>query len=172
MSEQGFRSTAWDVAEKAGVSQSTVSRVFTGSTRISEATRDRVLAAAKELAGTLGSLFRNAFGADRDMCTDISDPTPSATASVQATAPVAAAEAPAETRPRAPKQRQSQQHSQLRHFQQRRLAVPSQTYSRRLRVCPQAGHTTANVGVDVLSPAPVLAKPACSASPESQQFDL
>jgi DNA-binding LacI/PurR family transcriptional regulator len=49
MSEQGFRATAWDVAEKAGVSQSTVSRVFTGSTRISDATRDRVLAAAEEL---------------------------------------------------------------------------------------------------------------------------
>ncbi len=43
------KSTAWDVAEKAGVSQSTVSRVFTGSTRISEPTRERVLQAAKEL---------------------------------------------------------------------------------------------------------------------------
>jgi len=40
---------AWDVAEKAGVSQSTVSRVFTGSTRISQATRERVLAAARAL---------------------------------------------------------------------------------------------------------------------------
>ena len=43
------KSTAWDVAEKAGVSQSTVSRVFTGSTRISEQTRSRVMAAAAEL---------------------------------------------------------------------------------------------------------------------------
>ncbi len=43
------KSTAWDVAEKAGVSQSTVSRVFTGSTRISEPTRERVFAAAREL---------------------------------------------------------------------------------------------------------------------------
>ncbi|XUU60926.1 substrate-binding domain-containing protein [Erythrobacter sp. HA6-11] len=43
------KSTAWDVAEKAGVSQSTVSRVFTGSARISAATRDRVLEAAKAL---------------------------------------------------------------------------------------------------------------------------
>ncbi len=43
------KSTAWDVAEKAGVSQSTVSRVFTGSARISAATRDRVMEAAKSL---------------------------------------------------------------------------------------------------------------------------
>lgn len=43
------KSTAWDVAEKAGVSQSTVSRVFTGSARISEATRNRVMEAAKSL---------------------------------------------------------------------------------------------------------------------------
>ena len=43
------KSTAWDVAEKAGVSQSTVSRVFTGSTRISEQTRARVMAAAEAL---------------------------------------------------------------------------------------------------------------------------
>ena len=44
-----YKTTAWDVAEKAGVSQSTVSRVFTGSTRISEPTREKVLAAAREL---------------------------------------------------------------------------------------------------------------------------
>src|SRR3546814_8140726 len=43
------RNTAWDVAERAGVSQSTVSRVFTGSTRISQTTRERVIAAAREL---------------------------------------------------------------------------------------------------------------------------
>ncbi len=43
------KSTAWDVAEKAGVSQSTVSRVFTGSTRISEVTRTKVIKAAEEL---------------------------------------------------------------------------------------------------------------------------
>ncbi|WP_394729694.1 substrate-binding domain-containing protein [Altererythrobacter sp. GH1-8] len=43
------KSTAWDVAEKAGVSQSTVSRVFTGSARISAATRDRVMEAARAL---------------------------------------------------------------------------------------------------------------------------
>lgn len=49
MRNDTFRATAWDVAEKAGVSQSTVSRVMTGSTRISEKTRARVLAAAEEL---------------------------------------------------------------------------------------------------------------------------
>ncbi|WP_427964741.1 LacI family DNA-binding transcriptional regulator [Altererythrobacter sp.] len=43
------KTTAWDVAEKAGVSQSTVSRVFTGASRISEATRERVLEAARSL---------------------------------------------------------------------------------------------------------------------------
>ncbi len=49
MAQTSRKSTAWDVAEKAGVSQSTVSRVFTGSTRISEPTRTRVLDAAKAL---------------------------------------------------------------------------------------------------------------------------
>ena len=49
MNQPQRKSTAWDVAEKAGVSQSTVSRVFTGSTRISEPTRARVLDAAKAL---------------------------------------------------------------------------------------------------------------------------
>lgn len=49
MSNGTYKTTAWDVAEKAGVSQSTVSRVFTGSTRISEPTREKVLAAAREL---------------------------------------------------------------------------------------------------------------------------
>ncbi len=43
------KSTAWDVAELAGVSQSTVSRVFTGATRISGPTRERVLQAADQL---------------------------------------------------------------------------------------------------------------------------
>lgn len=49
MDQPHRKSTAWDVAEKAGVSQSTVSRVFTGSTRISETTRNRVIEAAREL---------------------------------------------------------------------------------------------------------------------------
>lgn len=49
MSNGTYKTTAWDVAEKAGVSQSTVSRVFTGSTRISEPTREKVLAAARAL---------------------------------------------------------------------------------------------------------------------------
>lgn len=41
--------TAWDVAERAGVSQSTVSRALTGSPSISEDTRNRVVAAASAL---------------------------------------------------------------------------------------------------------------------------
>ncbi len=49
MDQPHRKSTAWDVAEKAGVSQSTVSRVMTGSTRISDATRNRVLEAARAL---------------------------------------------------------------------------------------------------------------------------
>lgn len=49
MTRETYKTTAWDVAEKAGVSQSTVSRVFTGSTRISDATREKVLAAARAL---------------------------------------------------------------------------------------------------------------------------
>lgn len=43
------RPTSHDVAHLAGVSQSTVSFVFTGRAGISEATRDRVLRAASEL---------------------------------------------------------------------------------------------------------------------------
>ena len=43
-------STIYDVAERAGVSASTVSRVFGNSNRISGATQDRVRQAAQELA--------------------------------------------------------------------------------------------------------------------------
>ena len=43
------RVTSFDVAEKAGVSQSTVSRALSGSAVITEATRTRVLEAASEL---------------------------------------------------------------------------------------------------------------------------
>lgn len=43
------RVTSFDVAEKAGVSQSTVSRALSGSVVITEATRVRVLEAAREL---------------------------------------------------------------------------------------------------------------------------
>ena len=43
------RVTSFDVAERAGVSQSTVSRALSGAAVISEATRDRVLEAAQEL---------------------------------------------------------------------------------------------------------------------------
>lgn len=44
-----LRVTSFDVAEKAGVSQSTVSRALSGSAVITEATRNRVLEAASEL---------------------------------------------------------------------------------------------------------------------------
>ncbi|QFT76904.1 LacI family DNA-binding transcriptional regulator [Erythrobacter sp. THAF29] len=43
------RVTSFDVAERAGVSQSTVSRALSGSSVISEATREKVLSAAQEL---------------------------------------------------------------------------------------------------------------------------
>ena len=43
------RANSFDVAELAGVSQSTVSRALSGSSAITEATRERVLAAAREL---------------------------------------------------------------------------------------------------------------------------
>lgn len=43
------RATSFDVAERAGVSQSTVSRALAGSQAITEATRARVLKAAEEL---------------------------------------------------------------------------------------------------------------------------
>ncbi len=44
-----IRVTSFDVAERAGVSQSTVSRALSGSSVISEATREKVLGAAQEL---------------------------------------------------------------------------------------------------------------------------
>ncbi len=43
------RVTSFEVAERAGVSQPTVSRALSGSSMISEATREKVLVAAKEL---------------------------------------------------------------------------------------------------------------------------
>ncbi|MGZ0069197.1 LacI family DNA-binding transcriptional regulator [Microbacterium arborescens] len=45
----GKRPTSRDVAARAGVSQSTVSQVFTGRAGISAATRERVLEAAREI---------------------------------------------------------------------------------------------------------------------------
>lgn len=48
-SRKPARVTSFEVAERAGVSQPTVSRALSGSSMISEATRDKVLAAAQEL---------------------------------------------------------------------------------------------------------------------------
>lgn len=58
------RVTMMDVAKAAGVSQSSVSLVLNGMTgaRISEATRDRVIAAANELGYSLPSMRRSAAG--------------------------------------------------------------------------------------------------------------
>lgn len=49
MKKTGVRVTSFDVAALAGVSQSAVSRAFTPGTRISEATRKKVLEAAHKL---------------------------------------------------------------------------------------------------------------------------
>ncbi|WCK56395.1 LacI family DNA-binding transcriptional regulator [Aneurinibacillus sp. Ricciae_BoGa-3] len=51
--------TAFDVAKHLGVSQSTVSRVFTAGASVSETTRKRVLAAAKELGYRPNALARS-----------------------------------------------------------------------------------------------------------------
>ena len=47
--KRSFRVTSFDVAEAAGVSQSTVSRALAGDTSISEPTRARVREAAEKL---------------------------------------------------------------------------------------------------------------------------
>ena len=47
--DRNIRVTSFDVAERAGVSQSTVSRALSGSSVITEATREKVLSAAQEL---------------------------------------------------------------------------------------------------------------------------
>ncbi len=53
------RSTSEDVAQLAGVSQSTVSRVFSNSKRISDATREKVFQAADELGYRPNHLARS-----------------------------------------------------------------------------------------------------------------
>ena len=44
-----FRVTAFDVAQRAGVTQPTVSRALNGSPKVSQETRAKVLQAAEEL---------------------------------------------------------------------------------------------------------------------------
>ncbi|MEM7345516.1 MAG: LacI family DNA-binding transcriptional regulator [Chloroflexota bacterium] len=53
------RATSEDVAQLAGVAQSTVSRVFSNSSRISEATRQKVLEAASHLGYRPNNLARS-----------------------------------------------------------------------------------------------------------------
>lgn len=55
----GIKSTSVDVARLAGVSQSTVSRTFSGDTRVAVDTRERVLAAAKALEYTPNAIARS-----------------------------------------------------------------------------------------------------------------
>ncbi len=54
----GSRATSEDVARLAGVAQSTVSRVFSNNSRISEATRQKVFQAAEELGYRPNNLAR------------------------------------------------------------------------------------------------------------------
>ena len=51
--------TSHDVAQEAGLSQSTVSRALRGDTRVTAETRERVLAAAQRLGYTPSALGRN-----------------------------------------------------------------------------------------------------------------
>src|SRR4051794_28161616 len=54
--------TIWQVAERSGVSVATVSRVFNDYADVSEATRERVLAAARELDYTPSAAARTLVG--------------------------------------------------------------------------------------------------------------
>lgn len=53
------RVTSYDVADKAGVSQSTVSRVFSGDERLSKATIEKVLAVAQRLGYKPNAIARS-----------------------------------------------------------------------------------------------------------------
>ena len=53
--KSGHRVTSFDVAERAGVNQSTVSRALSGDPSITESTRDRVRRAADELGYRIDS---------------------------------------------------------------------------------------------------------------------
>lgn len=50
--------TSWDIANEAGVSQTTVSRVLNGDARVADATRERVLAVIERLGYTPNAIAR------------------------------------------------------------------------------------------------------------------
>lgn len=55
---KGTNITAWDVARKAGVSQSTVSRALANSQLVSKKTRDRIIAIAEQLGYQVNIMAR------------------------------------------------------------------------------------------------------------------
>ena len=55
----GRRATSYDVAAAAGVAQSTVSRCFVPSSQVSQATRDKVAAAAAALGYVPNAIARS-----------------------------------------------------------------------------------------------------------------
>jgi DNA-binding LacI/PurR family transcriptional regulator len=59
MSRSGSRSTSFDVAALAGVSQASVSRAFTAGSSITDETREKVLAAARKLNYVPNSIARS-----------------------------------------------------------------------------------------------------------------
>ena len=95
------RVTSFDVAEAAGVSQSTVSRALAGSPSITEETRARVEAAAASLGAAVRVLFigaRPAAGHGRQLARPI-NLMQVLTVLDELSLPAAAAPAPAPARP-------------------------------------------------------------------------
>ncbi|OMH38063.1 LacI family DNA-binding transcriptional regulator [Motiliproteus sp. MSK22-1] len=66
--------TSADVAILAGVSQSTVSRSFDPSSRISEKTRQRVFEAAKELGYQVNKAAQTMIKKRSDLVAGLTDP--------------------------------------------------------------------------------------------------